>query len=163
LLQYPHREFHAAELVALVSGAEATSQTATEAFQLALSVTHLGDAGEMLDPQAKAEYKQRLIDLRDELQEAETFNDVGRVERLRAEIDFLTQELTNAVGLGGRHRKAASQAERARVNVTRTLRAALGKIAESHPALGRYLSNTIRTGLYCSYVPDSNSSLIWEF
>lgn len=150
-------------MFALVTGTEASGQTTAEVSQRALPGTRLDAAGGGLDPQAKAEYKQRLLDLREELQEAEAFNDEGRIERLREEIDFLTQELTSAVGLGGRDRKAASHAERARINVTRTIYAALKKITESHPILGRSLSDSIRTGIYCSYIPDPRYPLIWEF
>jgi hypothetical protein len=66
------------------------------------------------------------------------------------------------VGLGGRDRRAASSAERARVNVTRAIRAALGRIAEHSPALGRHLEATVRTGTFCSYVPDPRLPLTWQ-
>src|SRR6185503_13444513 len=77
-----------------------------------------GDAGVILDAQAKAEYRERLEDLREEADEAERFNDPERARRAREEIEFLSEELSRATGLGGRDRKAASTAERARLNVT---------------------------------------------
>src|SRR5690242_21238698 len=52
--------------------------------------------------------------LRDELEEAERFHDPGRASRAQSEIEFLTAELSRAVGLGGRVRRAAGAAERAR-------------------------------------------------
>ena len=84
-----------------------------------------GNAGEVLDERAKTEYRQRLRDLKSELAEAEDWNDPERASLNSAEeIDSLVRELGAAVGLGGRDRKAASHAERARVNVTRAIRSA---------------------------------------
>ena len=51
--------------------------------------------------------------------------------------------------------------ERARINVTRALTAALGRIAAHHPALGGHLRATIRTGTQCSYRPDPRVPLQW--
>lgn len=52
--------------------------------------------------------------------------------------------------------------ERSRVNVTRSLRATVRKIAEHEPELGRLLQVTIRTGASCTYEPDPDSALHWE-
>jgi tetratricopeptide (TPR) repeat protein len=123
----------------------------------------LGDAGELLDAKAKAAYKARLDELQAELDEAERFNDPGRAAEAGAERDFLVDELARAVGLGGRDRRAASHAERARLNVTRAIRAAMANLARANPSLGRHLAATIRTGRYCSYTPDPRAPITWEF
>jgi hypothetical protein len=122
----------------------------------------LGDAGELLDAQAKAAYKARLVELQAELDEAEHFNDLARAAKASAERDFLVGELARAVGLGGRDRRAASHAERARLNATRAIRAAMANLARANPSLGRHLSSTIRTGRYCSYTPDPRVPITWE-
>jgi hypothetical protein len=77
-------------------------------------------------------------------------------------MEFLVGELARAVGLGGRDRRAASHAERARLNATRAIRAAMANLAEANPALGRHLSSTVRTGRYCSYRPDPRLPIVWE-
>jgi hypothetical protein len=94
--------------------------------------------------------------------EAEGFNDPGRAAKAAAERDFLVDELARAVGLGGRDRRAASHAERARLNVTRAIRAAMANLARANPPLGRHLAVTIRTGRYCSYTPDPRAPITWE-
>jgi len=71
-------------------------------------------------------------------------------------------ELARAVGLGGRDRRAASHAERARLNASRAIRTAMAHLAEANPALGRHLSSTVRTGRYCSYTPDPRLPIAWE-
>jgi hypothetical protein len=122
----------------------------------------LGDAGVLLDATAKAAYRSRLVELRAELQEGEGFHDPARVAKARQELDFLEAELARAVGLGGRDRRAASHAERARLNVTRAIRAAMANLARANPALGRHPSWTVRTGRYCSCTPDPRTPIAWQ-
>jgi tetratricopeptide (TPR) repeat protein len=158
LLQYPHQEFSALALAA--------DNPVPDSKDLDVTAVHgLGftDAGEVVDPQAKHAYQQRLKELQAELDEARTFHDMGRVEKLQAEIEFLTQELIESVGLSGRTRKAASSTERARVNVTRAIRTAIARIVEMHPALGQYMTRTIKTGTFCMYAPEQPIALSWQF
>jgi non-specific serine/threonine protein kinase len=111
------------------------------------------DAGAILDDRAKQAYRQRVEELEDELAEGERMGDRGRTSRAREELEALAEQLASAVGLGGRDRKAASNVERARVNVQRRLKDAIRRIAEHDAALGRYLDATVRTGTYCVYRP----------
>jgi len=149
LLREPGRELHALDLLA----AQPTEDEPRPPGS---------DAGPILDTQAKAQYRARLEELADELREAEQWNDRERVTRATEEREAIAQELAAAVGLGGRDRKAASDAERARVNVTRSIKAALERIAEHSPTLGRHLEVTLRTGQYCSYIPDPRAPVRWE-
>jgi hypothetical protein len=170
LLRHPGREFLAIDLVAEAQERQGTdapgptrggAPTASRQDLGEQIVPGLGDAGEMLDPQAKAAYKRRVEDLRDQLGEAQRFNDLDRAAQLQEELDFLAKELSRAVGLGGRDRKAASSAERARVNVTRTIKDAIRRIADNDPALGGHLTATIKTGTYCVYTPDPRLRVAW--
>jgi hypothetical protein len=122
----------------------------------------LGDAGPLLDATAKTAYKARLDEVAAELEEAERANDAGRAATAAAERDFLVRELARAVGLAGRDRRAASLAERARLNVTRAIRAAMAHLAPANPPLGAHLAATIRTGRYCCYTPDPCAPITWE-
>jgi hypothetical protein len=112
-----------------------------------------GDAGALLDPRAKLEYRRRLDDLGEALAEAERFGDADRARSAQQEIDALAEQLAHAVGLGGRDRRAASDVERARVNVQRRLKDAIARIAAADPALGRYLAASVQTGTYCVFQP----------
>jgi hypothetical protein len=165
LLAHPGREFHATDLEAAEGQAArvapAGSRERAAGAELAVR-PDLGDAGELLDATAKAAYKARLDDLRAELEEAERCNDPVRTASARAERDFLVGELARAVGLGGRDRRAACHAERARLNATRAIRTAMANLARAHPALGRHLAATVRTGRYCSYCPDPRVPIAWE-
>jgi predicted ATPase len=165
LLAHPGREFHAMDLEAAdrqpAPAAPRGSRLAGGERELAVR-PDTGDAGVLLDATAKAAYRTRVRELRAELEEAEAFHDLGRAAHIRAELDFLVAELARAVGLGGRDRRAASHAERARLNVTRSIRAAMAHIARDHPSLGRHLAATIRTGRYCSYNPDPRAPITWD-
>jgi hypothetical protein len=169
LLRYPHREIHVLELVASVGCPLEGSAPATLKEREASALTAFkvqsgfGDAGPILDPQAKAAYKRRLDELKTELGDAQRCNDLGRIAKVEQEIDFLTQELSQAVGLRGQDRRAASPADRARVNVQRSIKAALERLSEHHPALGRVLAGTVHTGMYCSYTPDVRIPSPWQF
>ncbi len=110
-----------------------------------------GDAGEAFDGRAREEYRRRVVELKEELDEAEAWNDAGRVEKARAELDAITRELSRGVGIGGRERRLGNAAERARSNVQRRLKDAIRRIATECPELGRHLEWAVTTGTFCSY------------
>lgn len=98
----------------------------------------------------------------DELKQAEADGDEPRAVALEHEKGALERELRRAFDRNGRARVAASAAEKARVNVTRTLRLAIEQIDSLNPRLGRYLKDSIRTGYFCSYRPDPDRSINWQ-
>jgi len=128
-----------------------------------LQVSHLGDAGEWLDEQAKASYWHRLAELREELQAAKSQGRIAQAEAAEREIEALVTELARATGLGGRNRRAASATERARQSVSRTIKSAVHKIARHLPELGDHLARSIQTGIYCCYRPDPPVTITWDF
>ncbi|MGH9135532.1 MAG: ATP-binding protein, partial [Acidimicrobiales bacterium] len=111
------------------------------------------DSGELLDSRARRELRDRLVDLENDVTEAEQFGDLSRAERARVERDTLVAELTAAVGLGGRPRRSGDVRERARKAVTWRIRQAIRTITDTHPPLGRHLDQSVRTGTFCVYVP----------
>ncbi len=111
------------------------------------------DAPPVLDERAKSAYRKRVEELEDILEEATRLGDQGRIEKARSELDAIAGQLASAVGLGGRDRKMGSQVEKARINVQRRLRDAIQRIGEHDPALGRYLTATVKTGVFCAFSP----------
>jgi len=108
----------------------------------------------MLDDKARTALKRRIRDLQEELAEAQDMNDLGQAARLRGELDQLIDTLASALGLGGRSRRIGSLAERARTTVTWRIRHALRKIEAVHEPLAKHLTNSLRTGTFCSYQPE---------
>ncbi len=54
-----------------------------------------------------------------------------------------------------------ADAERARVAVTKRIKAALRKIQQHHPSLGHHLTTCIKTGRVCAYTPDPEQPVAW--
>jgi len=161
LLSHQGERFPARDLVAVVEGWPEEPASRLPRQRLETSAD-LGDVGPILDDKAKANYRRRRQELRKELDEAEAMNDSGRAERARTEMEMLEQQLSAAIGLGGRDRKGSAHAERARLVVTRNIRAALGKIGEEHPPLGRHFYASIKTGYLCTYLPAPESLIVWN-
>src|SRR5437870_4011242 len=121
LLANPGREIHVADLIAASTtappdprGAPTGEASTAELVAQGLRVSRGGAGDAVLDPRARADYRERLADLHRELDDAERSNDEGRVARARAGLDFIAGELASAFGLGGRGRRAGSPIERAR-------------------------------------------------
>ena len=111
--------------------------------------------GPVLDQQARREYEARIRDLQEDIDDARAANDPVRAERAEAELDALVQQLAEAFGLSGRTRATGSAAERARSAVGWRIRSAIRQAADAHPELARHLRNSIRTGVWCSYRPET--------
>lgn len=159
LLADPGREFHVTDLVTV------TGETCADpggSAREGLRIVSSSDAGSLLDPEAKAAYRRRLEDLREQADEARSWGDAERAARAEEEIAALADELARAVGLRGADRKAVSTAERARVNVTRAVKSAIERIAEHDRALAHHLSSTVRTGTFCAYVPAPDDPPTWQ-
>jgi tetratricopeptide (TPR) repeat protein len=154
LVRSPGVERHALDLVDRVEGVATDPQ--------AVDRRRLGDAGELVDAQARTAYRHRIEALRSEIDDALDRGADERAEALQAELDTLVGHLAQAFGLGGRARRASSAAERARVNVTRTVRAATARVREALPEAGEMLDRRIRTGIYCAYEPDAADEVRWS-
>jgi hypothetical protein len=153
LLGNPGKEVAAIDLAALTAGGDLDPLRRT---------IDLGDAGEVLDARSRSEYQRRLAELREEIERVSRMNDLGATERAQAEYEALTAQLAAAAGFRGRARHFASHRERARVAVTRSIRAAIVKIRHSNPSLSRHLAKTVRTGHFCCYV-QAEPTPDWQF
>ncbi|MBV8358516.1 MAG: cyclic nucleotide-binding domain-containing protein [Deltaproteobacteria bacterium] len=175
LLRHAGRNIHSLELVAMAEPGRGSNIVATSTLEPSveeevlpqlttdkLCLSYLGDAGEMLDVRAKVAYRRRLAELHEELTEAKQHSDEDRATKAEDEIEDLTHELSRAVGLGGRDRRAASATERARLNVMRSIKIALEHFAQSSPKLGSHLKTRIKTGTFCCYRPDPDLPINWE-
>lgn len=146
LLAEPHREFHVLDLV----GPES------------VAASSISSEIPILDAEGARRYRTRIRDLEEEIAEAESWNDHARASVAQDELSALAAELGRATGLHGRSRSFSSDSERARVSVTRVIKAALARIGDHSPELKHHFSSTIRTGTYCSYNPDPRLPTRWE-
>src|SRR5215472_2308736 len=116
----------------------------------------------LLDATARDAYRRRIRELDSGLAAADRAGDSAAAERAHAERQALIDELRRATGLAGRPRRAPADAERARVNVTRTLRAAIDRITAAAPIAGGHLQDSIRTGTACRYQPAPGGPERWH-
>jgi predicted ATPase len=116
----------------------------------------IGDAGPMLDREALRQYRKRLADLDEELDDAEARHDAARHAKRSTEREALLKELARATGLGGKPRPTGSPAEKARLNVTRTIRHAITYLSTALPELAAHLDESLATGVSCCYEPRTN-------
>jgi hypothetical protein len=120
-----------------------------------------GDADPILDVEARAAYRARLVELQADVDEAAGAGDTERASQARAEMQYLTRELATAIGLGGRPRDHITDAERARQSVTKAIRSAVSRITTQDRRLGVHLAHALRTGALCAYAPDPRAPLRW--
>jgi hypothetical protein len=116
---------------------------------------------EVLDDRARRAYGVRLAELEREIDEATDLADLGRRDRLQDEREALLRQLRLASGLGGRHRVTGSSEERARIAVRKAIVAAIARIAEIDPWLGRHLRDHVRTGAECRYESTPDQPVRW--
>ena len=152
LIAHPGVERHCLDLVDLVEGAAPEG----------VDRRRFGDAGPLMDAQARDSCRRRLSDLRDEVEDALAVEDDGRAALLQAEIDAVVAELARAFGIGGRARRASSTVERARLNVTRAIRTAAAMIGSGLPDAGAVLDRRVRTGIFCAYEPHPKDAVTWS-
>jgi hypothetical protein len=113
---------------------------------------------QLIDEKAKKSYKARLLSLQEDLSLAEAHNNFQQSAVLQKEYDDILDMLSNSMGLNGRTRKSDDPIEKVRSAVTWRIRNSIKKIATIHPSLGKHLSNSIKTGIFCSYRPEKNVS-----
>ncbi len=159
LLADPGREVHVLDLVAVEHG---TLLSGRDVRGEHLVVGPVAAGLPLIDEVARDAYRRRLVEVEDDIDEATQMNDLGRIELAQRDRDYLIAELTSAVGLGGRHRSVGGTSERARTSVTRSLRYALGRLTQHHPALAAHLDQSVHTGTYCAYIPDPLTSIAWQ-
>jgi hypothetical protein len=160
LLAHAGQEFHAHEILSGVDGktvmpgqAVASKMREQHLVEDGLKVSSLGDAGPLLDGQAIKEYRNKLQELGEELEEARDFNDLARAEALEDKIEAIKKELTAAIGLKGRIRKGADPNERARKTLSKAVGRALVHIQKYDLDLWRHLQKALDLGLTSSYNP----------
>src|ERR1700731_3417108 len=91
LLRHPAVEFHVLDLVGGIGNQRDDDEMSLprgeeDREKAGIHIGGLGDAGEMLDEQAKSSYRRGLSALREELEEAKERGNVERAERAEQEI-----------------------------------------------------------------------------
>ncbi len=146
LLAHPNQEIHVLDLVGSPGGAHGAGNDTAEP---------------VLDAPARRAFRQRLADLREEIDRASEMHDLGQLDALQRERAEIETELSRSLGLHGRTRAAGTAVEKARLNGTRAIHTAVRRIAAADADLGRYFETTIKTGHLCLFRPDPRLPIVW--
>jgi hypothetical protein len=122
LLQNPNKEFGAVELAQVTekNGATNASLSAGEIAEEGLTISKTDDAGDVIDEQAKQEYRAKFDELTEQKRIATELDDYNKAEQCENEIEKIITELTRASGLKGKTRKIGGQSEKARAAKTQS-------------------------------------------
>ncbi len=137
--------------------AELLANPDVELDALALASGHVMTArraadAPVLDRRAAEEYRRRIAELHEEIDDADLAADLERSARARLELDQLVDHLARSTGLHG-DRRFTDDAERARVSVHKALKRALRAIGAADSVIGDRLAARIATGFRCVYRP----------
>jgi hypothetical protein len=137
LLRHPGKPFRAAELAAMAKDEPGADPKPTDGATEGLG--------------------RRASEIASEVEEAARWNDIGRAETLRRELDLIEREISCA---SKQNPVVAETADRTRKAVTNRIRDAIQAIERELPALGEHLDRCIKTGASCSY--EANTPKRWE-
>lgn len=108
----------------------------------------------VFDEKAKKTFQKRILQLQEEIENAEAAMDDERLAVFQEEYEQLLEHLSQSIGKGGKARKLDDTIEKCRTAVTWRIRNAIKKISVAHPALGKHLNLSIKTGVFCEYAPE---------
>lgn len=142
LLSHLGREVAAVDLLAAGEGQQVTPGRSS--------------SGEVADRHAVNEYKARAAEIGKEIEGARGSNDIGRVEHLLVELEFIADQISGAEGLGGRLRTTGDSTERARKSVREAICRAIEQIRKGNSSLAEHLDKHISFGTSLSYSGDTS-------
>ena len=145
LLPRPHEAFSALHLAVLAEG------QAPDAPQAPVFAEPPDEP--LLDEEALREVRGQLRRLRQEESEAQAEGDEGRALKAREKREALEDFMAKSTGLGGRSRMIGTPAERARKNISRSVKRAQDLVAGSALELGTHLRKSIKMGRELVYNP----------
>jgi hypothetical protein len=158
LLKAPGQRLDALDLVAWFSpGKEADGRDRDGDDEAsdpdALSSPGPDRLGARSDPTARRDYRARARQLERELAEDGGPENEAERERIRAELEALSDEMVASTAKGGKARAVPGEQEKARQAVSHTVGKALDQIAPELPGLRIHLDESLHLGRSCSYDP----------
>jgi hypothetical protein len=144
-LSHPGRTFDPVELEVSRTGVRARSSNSP--------------MGEMFDEDARRQYAKHLAELDEELAEAESFGDLGRIEQVQTQRQAILDHVSKSMRLGGKAR-IVTDAGKARKNIRQQVKRDIDRIAKASSVLADHLAGAFRGDPLC-YSP--SSEVFWQF
>ena len=159
LLKYPDRRIPVRELWGEVMGTGRRRKKMETDFAETSSAFFDGDA--VLDKEAKANYRNRLLELSKCRIRAEEENDIGELDRINTELETIESILKSSQGLGGKTVKIGNETKKLVDRIRRVLNTTFKKIGKENPNMARFLKNSIEFGSQIKY--NSSKEVSWSF
>ena len=144
-LTHPSAMFDPVELESARTGVNARSSNSS--------------TGESFDPEARRQYARQLAEIDEEIAEATSFNDIGRLEKLQNDRQGILDYVAKATRKGGKAR-VATDASKARKNIRQQVNRDLDRIRTFCPELAEHLRVAFLSDAMC-YQPDHDPR--WQF
>lgn len=167
LLRQPGRATCVEELDAVIRGNLGPAADISAGLSLSgidgFRVGGIGDAGTLTDPETIKAARARQHTLNKDLETTLASGNLDAANRIRSDLAMIKRYLSETVDRRGNPRKANDHREKARINVQRHIKRAIGQIAQKHPTLGAHLKSSVQTGDYCIYDPPLADRVPWTF
>ena len=175
LLQRPHKEIYATNLVTGAYGEPEEIMDAKELLESGVAITEV-DENEMADG---VDIQVVTTEVRDEILPAEDRAIVlGLLDKSKVELATLKanglvtlipdkeweiaeiEKYLAKTRFGSKNVCFDTRADKDRKSVAKAIKEAILKIAKNHPSLAQHLRDSIKTGKFCSYEP--KTEIYWE-
>jgi len=110
---------------------------------------------ETTDSSSLQEYKARLREIEEDLEEAKVYEREEEIKSLEDEKDGIIRHLSEVSGVGGRSRLEGEK-EKSRQSVSR----ALNRQVDALPIGSDHIKRRLKTGVSCTYTPDAGE--VWK-
>ena len=110
----------------------------------------------VLDGEAFQDYKDALKEYNEDLDEAKKNNDLGQIDKIEADIDFIKSQMVANAGLKYHPRKFKSVNETARKAIGNNVNRVYKKLEKEHQPLWNHLKKNITISHNCSYSPEKD-------
>jgi len=164
LLMNQEKEISAVNLNSIYSTAKASKsapicgEIISEGLDTSKSIQNYEQS---IDNKALSQYRQKITELKDDIEEAQEFNDIETESSLREALDFIQAEIYKNTSNSGKPKNINAAEKKVKDAVSRNIRNAISKLHAKYPELASHLTAHISTGKECTYSPDKK--VHWKF
>lgn len=164
LLMNPDKQIRAVELNSILTHHKESKnqpQTGEVISEALVNSTIIGSYEQNIDKKALEQFRQRVIELQENIEEAHQLDDIEAAKKLEAEMDFISTEINKNTDQRGNVKSHNQDEKKIRDTVARNIKNARLKLHDEYPDLADHLEKNISTGKFCIY--KSTEKMSWTF
>jgi 7-cyano-7-deazaguanine synthase in queuosine biosynthesis len=168
LLSHPNQPIPVAELVCgsfydpssgIFSAAEIDGDDIEDGYQITQGIP-LTDAGVIIDAKAREQYRERISELLQDIDEARDTGNKEKEEELRDEMTVIACALNGSKARGGKPRTLGDKRKNVKDSFRIAVKRAIEKLSEYDSPLGQHLDSSIKFGNEPVYLTEEE--IVWE-